>query len=183
MQWLIDTAGKVGPATVALAVLAATIAQNRWNNAVARRSAAVEDQKVRLALLERRLQAIADLDQFRTKLDLRDGIDEDGLQKFNNAMDLAELVFPSAEEHMRNCHSHAFAYEESHLHVVRAAMRGDTERCAQAKQVMDARRRELDVTLSQMREIMITRARMDDVSPLPPPLAVRIGRAVWGRRF
>jgi len=58
MPFWIDVVGKLGPLFVATAVYLANRAQNRWNTEVALRSANVEDQKLRLAILERRIRAI-----------------------------------------------------------------------------------------------------------------------------
>ncbi len=98
MQWWIDTAGKLGPALIALLVLLTTRSQNRALNAVTARAANVEDQKFKLALLDRRLEAVDAI---------RDAVGHyhstgmptgEAQRKLIDALRVAQLVFEDAHE-------------------------------------------------------------------------------------
>lgn len=98
MQWWIETAGKLAPAFIALLVLATTRTQNRSINAVSFRAAQVEDQKLRLALLERRLEAI---DAIRTAVGHYQATGEltgEARGKLIDALRVAEVVFAEEDE-------------------------------------------------------------------------------------
>lgn len=92
----IDVAGKLGPVSVAVAVFIATRRQTAWSNAVSARAAAVEDQKLRLALLDRRLAAIKAIEDAQSIDWVEPGREQSVIEKFYSALRVAEVVF--AEE-------------------------------------------------------------------------------------
>lgn len=100
MQWWIETAGKLGPALIALLLLVTTRAQNRMINAVSLRAAQVEDQKLRLALLERRLEAIDAMRDAVAHYQATGEANRDARGKLIDALRLVEVVF--AEEHAKS---------------------------------------------------------------------------------
>ncbi len=100
-QWLIDTAGKLGPLSVAVAVYLANQRQNAWNSGAVVRSSELEDQKLRFALLDRRLTVIQHI------LAARDRVSPNmkGVEAFGNVLDAlreAELVFEDEEQRAIN---------------------------------------------------------------------------------
>lgn len=96
-QWWIDTVGKFGPATVAALVLLTTWAQNRWLNQISRRASQVEDQKFRLALLDRRSEALEKVRFAGTQFWIEGRFDQEGARAVTEALQIAELVFDDAE--------------------------------------------------------------------------------------
>lgn len=98
MQWWIETAGKLGPALIAFLLLVTTRAQNRSINAVSLRAAQVEDQKLRLALLERRLEAIDAIREAIAHYQATGQPNSEGRGKLLDALRLAEVVFAEAHE-------------------------------------------------------------------------------------
>ncbi|GAA3708697.1 hypothetical protein GCM10022268_17510 [Sphingomonas cynarae] len=103
-QWWIDTIGKIGPLAVAVAVFWANNRQTRWTNLVSRRAADIEDQKLRLALLERRLVAIDAVRYASTDFVVAGGATEALANKLRSALAVAEMVYEKAEEQMiRQC--------------------------------------------------------------------------------
>ena len=98
LQWWIDTLGKLGPATIAILVLFTTWRQNRWQNAIGLRAAQVEDQKFRLALLERRNDAIEKV-RFAVSQFWSDGtLRQDAAEAVKGALRIAELAFDDEEQ-------------------------------------------------------------------------------------
>lgn len=98
IQTLLDVIGKLGPLLVAIAVFQTGRAQTSWANSVQRRASEVEDQKLRLALLERRLIAIDAIrvaaQQFGKKLDATPGI----IAQVEQGLETARIVFGPDEE-------------------------------------------------------------------------------------
>lgn len=175
-QWWIDTVGKLGSATVALIVLVVTVTQNGWNSEVARRSAAIEDQKVRLALLDRRLQVFAAFDAFQEEWRILEMMDADTLGRFERAIDTAELVFPGGVEQLRHCQRCRGAYSRSRRQLIRAQNGDDHEALAHAQNDIAQRDVELDAALTQARQVLIDLARVDAVAPLPPTFRQKVAR-------
>jgi hypothetical protein len=96
VQWLIDTVGKLGPLSVAVAVYLANKRQNAWASGATVRAANLEDQKMRLALLDRRLTVINHLRVARDKTGFAmTGMD--ALGAVLEALREAELVFENEE--------------------------------------------------------------------------------------
>ncbi|WP_426263014.1 hypothetical protein [Sphingomonas sp. PWP1-2] len=96
-QWYIDTIGKLGPGIIALLVLFTTRGQNRWQDTISMRAAMVEDQKFRLALLERRNVAI---DKVRFAVQhfwVEGALRREAATSTGEALEIAELVFDDAE--------------------------------------------------------------------------------------
>lgn len=99
MQSWIEVAGKLAPAFIAFLVLVTNRVQNRSINAVSLRAAQVEDQKLRLSLLERRLQAIDAIREAVGHYQATGQLTGEARGKLVDALRLAEVVF--AEEHER----------------------------------------------------------------------------------
>lgn len=98
LQWAIDTIGKLGPFAVAFAVFAVNLRQNRWSNALARRSAEVEDQKFRLALIDRRSTAIDSLRAAYFEWLLTGRASKTVAEHLEEALRVARLVFDDNHE-------------------------------------------------------------------------------------
>lgn len=94
----IEITGKLGPLSVALAVYVSTRSQNRWQNRVSARAAAVEDQKLRLAMLERRSQAVEDVRAAAAGFLTEGEATNETTQAMIRAFRAAELVFDKTEE-------------------------------------------------------------------------------------
>lgn len=97
-QEIIDTVGKLGPLFVALAVFWATYTHNLWLRRAAVRAAEVEDQKLRLALLERRLSALEALQRAKLEFIAHGDITVEMIEGLNDALYSAGLVFDAPEE-------------------------------------------------------------------------------------
>lgn len=97
-QWWIDTIGKLGPGIIAVLVLFTTRRQNRWQNAIVARAALVEDQKFRLALLERRYEAIEKVRFAVSEFWLQGAMRQEAAQSANEALRIAEMVFDDPEQ-------------------------------------------------------------------------------------
>lgn len=97
MQWWIDTIGKLGPGIIAVLVLFTTRRQNRWQNTIAVRAALVEDQKFRLALLERRNDAIEKVRFAVAEFWVQGSLRQEAAASAGEALRIAELVFDDTE--------------------------------------------------------------------------------------
>ncbi|MEG3178162.1 hypothetical protein U1872_18120 [Sphingomonas sp. RB3P16] len=97
VQWYIDTIGKLGPGIIALLVLFTTRGQNRWQNTISMRAAMVEDQKFRLALLERRNVAIEKVRFAVQNFWIEGALRREVAVATGDALEIAELVFDDAE--------------------------------------------------------------------------------------
>jgi hypothetical protein len=96
-QWLIDTVGKLGPLSVAIAVYLASKRHNAWTSGAIVRTANLEDQKLRLNLLDRRLTVISHLRVARDKT----GpimLSSDALGAVLDALREAELIFEDEDQ-------------------------------------------------------------------------------------
>lgn len=93
-----DAVGKFATFAVALAVYFSTRAQTRWSNQVSSRAAQVEDQKFRLQLLDRRIEAYQHVQraigQFWTEGVFR----ADAADALRSALGIAQFVFDPADE-------------------------------------------------------------------------------------
>jgi predicted nucleic acid-binding protein len=102
VQWLLDVTGKLGPLAVAIAVFLTGKRQSRWMNHAAARSASIEDQKLRLALLDRRLKVLDHLREARATLVKPNS--SDALGAVLDALREAELIFEDNEQsQLREC--------------------------------------------------------------------------------
>ncbi len=95
---VVDVLGKLGPLTVAIAVYLANRSQTKWANGLARRTAAVEDQKFRLALLDRRVVALENVQFAVHEFWTAGAARQEGAAKVSEALRIAELVFDDAEK-------------------------------------------------------------------------------------
>ena len=93
----IDVIGKLGTLAVALAVFFSARAQNKWNNNVSRRAAAIEDQKLRLSLLDRRSAALEHVTRAVLRYWQGGEIHGDSIEAAAEALSIAELVFDARE--------------------------------------------------------------------------------------
>lgn len=98
LQLIIDTIGKLGPFSVAGAVLLVSLRQNRWSNRLAARAAAVEDQKFRLALIERRITAVDALRTANAEFGATGKVTDEVFKPLVDALRVAELVFDEADQ-------------------------------------------------------------------------------------
>lgn len=185
MQWWIDTVGKLAPAFIALLVLATTRTQNRSINAVSLRAAQVEDQKLRLALLERRLQAIDAMREAVGHYQATGKPTGEARGKLLDALRVAEVVF--AEEHEKSISDTInMGWRWSILNNRLERTRSDDERGKLIDQIVD-----LDGTFGdtsmKLVQTLIAATRMQDVPPLQLPRSslwlgiTHIGRTVRSR--
>ncbi len=166
VQWWIDSAGKLGSASVAAAVFVATLAQNRWVNRVARRSADVEDQKVRLQLLDRRIAVLNEYDEVRADWALTGEVTPQTIGKLQRVIASAELIFPSEIEQLEQCRGHLWRMRQLDR--------------ALDKRIMDeaARQQAIDAAVEQdgilgnamdtLRKTLVQAAQVKPVDALPP---------------
>lgn len=98
LQSVIDDVGKLGPFFVTVAVFWANRKQTTWTNALSRRSADVEDQKLRLSLLDRRIVAIEAIRTANQDFVTNGGGSPEIIQHVYQALRIAELVFDDEEE-------------------------------------------------------------------------------------
>ena len=113
--WVVDTAGKLGPLAVAIAVFETNRRQARWGNAVAVRTAAVEDQKMRLAMLDRRLVVINHIRHARDQLTptQRSG---DPMMAVLDALNEAQLVFEDEQRiDIEKCFQSIVSYQTRYV--------------------------------------------------------------------
>jgi hypothetical protein len=94
----VDAVGKLGPLAVAIAVYLENRRQARWTKAVSRHAAEVEDQKLRLALLERRAIAIDAVAEAGNEFGMYGRVSTEMVTKVYDALRVAELVFDDDEE-------------------------------------------------------------------------------------
>lgn len=100
-QWLIDTIGKLGPLAVAIAVFTVNKRQIIWSNRVTVRAASLEDQKFRLALLERRAVVLRHLQEAQVQFAPNaKGVDTIG--PLLDALRECRMVFEDEERSMVN---------------------------------------------------------------------------------
>lgn len=111
IQWVIDTVGKLGPLSVAGAVYIANKRHNRWTSGAVVRTANLEDQKMRLALLDRRLTVIQHLRSARDKVGpTMKGAD--ALGAVLDALREAELIFEDDEQQaIKSCLHKVLRYQ------------------------------------------------------------------------
>lgn len=172
VQWWIDAAGKIGGASVAAAVFIATLAQNRWVNRVARRSAKVEDQKVRLTLLEKRIAVLSDFDRTSAEWQLTGEVTPTVVDHMQKVVTSAELVFPGEVERLKVCRNHLFRMR----YLNRQLARDDLSDEVREKHVNDAVDHDevLRLALERLRLALIAEAKVASVPELPPSLLDRL---------
>jgi hypothetical protein len=96
-RWLIDTAGKLGPLSIAAAVFVANQRQTKWNSGVVVRNSNLDDQKMRLALMDRRLAVMQHLRSARNEVNpAMKGAE--ALAAVLDALREAELIFDDEEQ-------------------------------------------------------------------------------------
>jgi hypothetical protein len=176
VQWLIDAIGKLGPASVAAAVFIAALAQNRWVNRVARRSAAVEDQKVGLALLDRRIAVLNDYDEVRASWALTGEVSPQTISKLQRVIVSAELIFPSEIRELEECRKHLLVMRQADRALDRRH-RTDAER-EQAIEAAIAQDAILANAMDTLRKSLVEAAKVKPVEALPPSLLDRLSGKV-----
>lgn len=98
IEQALDAVGKLGPLAVAIAVYLANRRQTVWTNQTGRRAAEVEDQKLRLALLERRAVAIEAVREAAQDFATNGGVTTDTVNRIYEALKIAELVYDDDRE-------------------------------------------------------------------------------------
>lgn len=98
LPYWIEIAGRLGPLAVATAVYLSTRAQNRWQNRVTARTAAIEDQKLRLALLDRRMTAIESVREIVGSFWTEGRATQAMVAKAVDALQVVELVYEADAE-------------------------------------------------------------------------------------
>lgn len=96
-EW-VEVVGKLGPASVAAAVFLMNMSQNNWQKRVSARSARVEDEKLRLSLLDRRVKVIEALDDAHQHFHSKGGSSPEMVHGLYEALKIAELVYDDDEE-------------------------------------------------------------------------------------
>lgn len=124
VQWLIDTIGKLGPLSVAVAVFVANQRHNAWTSGAVIRTANLEDQKMRLALLDRRLAVIEHIRTVRNQLgpSLKGA---DALSAVLDALREAELIFEDDEQKAINACLHVVVGYQNHYGRTFELLTGD----------------------------------------------------------
>lgn len=97
-QKAVDIIAKLGPMSIAVVVYWANQRQTSWTNDVSQRAAEVEDQKLRLALLDRRLVAIEAVRDATQEFHAHGAATPDVVEKIYQALRVAESVFDDPEE-------------------------------------------------------------------------------------
>ncbi|MEJ8630576.1 hypothetical protein P0F65_13395 [Sphingomonas sp. I4] len=95
-----DLIGKLLPAIIAGLVLLVTVGQNRWNNQVARRAAKMEDQKLRLTLLDRRIALLDQYNEASSEWFEGGGIPPALINGVSKIILEADLIFPEASDRL-----------------------------------------------------------------------------------
>ncbi|MCI4653140.1 hypothetical protein [Sphingomonas aquatilis] len=186
MQWWIDTVGKLGPGLIALLVLLTTRSQNRALNAVTSRAARVEDQKLRLALLDRRLQAVDAVRDAVGHYQISGQPDGEARGKLIDALRVAEVVFSDEDERaIAEIILNSARWSSLNRRLERT--RSDDERNKLIDQLV-----ELDAGFDTMTrtlvERLLTATRVSDVPPLAWPRSIvsrtwdRCKSLAWLRR-
>ena len=98
LHQVIDVIGKLGPLAVAIAVFIANRSQTKWANGLAQRAATVEDQKFRLALLDRRMVALEKVTFAVQQFWIEGAAREEAAVAVHDALRIAELVFDDVEK-------------------------------------------------------------------------------------
>ena len=171
-QELVDGIGKVGPLAVAIAVYLANRRQTDWTNRTSRRAAEVEDQKLRLALLERRAVAIDAVREATQDFATHGGVTNDTVHKIYEALKIAELVYDDDHETeimecMRGLHRWSF-YDRQRL---RYRDRDDTK----LQEAVDKQMEEEDkisASLQALHESLRLATKVRVVPPLTPPASL-----------
>ena len=98
LQWWIDTAGKLVPLGIAAAVLQLNRDQAKFQRDLSLRATRIEDQKLRLGLLDRRLIAIEAIRNAREVFNRENRVTEHTVQKAQESLNAGRLVFE--QEHV-----------------------------------------------------------------------------------
>lgn len=98
MQWWIDTFGKIAPLAVSLAVYFLTRSQAQFQRVVGMRAALIEDQKLRLALLDRRISAYNGVRIASSEFAMHARLTSESIELLRDALNIAELVYDEEEE-------------------------------------------------------------------------------------
>lgn len=161
-KWLLDVTGKLGPLAIAIAVFSTGKRQSRWMNHAAARAASIEDQKLRLALLDRRLKVLDHLRAARSALVKPNSTD--ALGAVLDALREADLIFEDVEQgHLRECLNivtgymtrYGFRFNELTGHELAAAVR-QYSACG--------------LRLVQIQEQLSQATRINEIPPLVPPM-------------
>ncbi|WP_341210662.1 hypothetical protein [Sphingomonas paucimobilis] len=172
VQWWIDSAGKIGSASVAAAVFIAALAQNRWVNRVARRSADVEDQKVRLQLLERRISVLNEYDEVRADWGMTGEVRLETISKLQRVIVSAELIFPSELPQLEQCRAHLSRMRQLDRALDRRIMDDDAR--AQAIDAAVEQDGILGNAMDALRKTLVEAAQVKPVKALPPSFLDRV---------
>ena len=170
MQWWIETAGKLGPALIAFLLLVTTRAQNRSINAVSLRAAQVEDQKLRLSLLERRLEAIDAMREAVAHYQATGEPNREARGKLIDALRLVEVVF--AEEHAKSIsETIRIGWRMSAITRRLENPKSDEERAKLIDEIVELDGSFGDKSLKLV-DTLIVATRMQDVPPLQMPRSI-----------
>jgi hypothetical protein len=162
-QWWLDTTGKLAPTLVAAIVLGVTWAQNRWVNRVALRAAAVEDEKMRLTLLERRIEILDTFDDVSDAFWQKGHLDPLTLQRLQRALVAAELTFPAEKQNIAICRSHFMHMRDAIAGETRTS---DFDRQAELREISASRLGNLQGALTRLRDQLVAAAIVEPVPPL-----------------
>ncbi len=175
-DWLkvADLVGKLLPAIIAGLVLLVTVGQNRWNNQVARRAAKVEDQKLRLTLLDRRIALLDQYSEASSEWFEGGEITPALMNSVSKIILEADLIFPEASDRL-------LAFRRMLQNFRKAE--GELERLPDGE---DARFTELSdrsvklagdlgAEMFEVRKHLVSLARVESVAPLPETVF-----SLWG---
>ena len=182
IPWWVEIAGKLGPASVAAAVFIATVAQNRWTNRVARRAADVEDQKMRLALLEKRIEILNQFDTVYADWALSDEVTPDNTARMRRVITSAELVFPSEIGQLELCNASLWKRRALVRHLKTTHRDGDAQEAAIRALLEDDRA--MVIAFKTLRERLVAATKVAPVEPLPssiPEQFIAFAQRLWGK--
>jgi len=171
MQWWIDTAGKLGPLFVAVAVFLANRSQTSWSNAVSRRAAGVEDQKLRLNLLDRRIVAVRAVEAAIREFNLPGEVTPAMVEHLHTALNVAEMVFDKEQEvEVTRSLNEVWRWQYFNREVQRQEKNGNEEKRLAA---IDALFREAETMMERLPRLLDAlkeSTRVTVLSPLEPTL-------------
>ncbi len=184
MQWWVDTLGKLGPAIIAVIVLGMTLRQNSWQNLLSFRAAQVEDQKVRLALLDRRVMALEKLRSAMWEFWVAEGLRPAASKQAYEALYIAELVFDESDRLAIASFTHGLTkWQSLSQRLMSLGMRPERDEVASRKAMeqLHAFETPFHASFEPLLEQLQAAARIKSVDAPPRPPTMRMVLRRWLR--